>query len=51
MSIQDFAIHGLAALFYLTASVALAKVIIDFKDNTAHLKNYQIDIAAVVGPT
>lgn len=50
MSIQDFAIHGLAALFYLTASVALAKVIIDFKDNTAHL-NYQIDIAAVVGPT
>uniref|UniRef100_A0A673X284 MARVEL domain-containing protein n=1 Tax=Salmo trutta TaxID=8032 RepID=A0A673X284_SALTR len=34
----DFAIHGLAALFYLTASVALAKVTIDFKDNTAHLK-------------
>uniref|UniRef100_A0A673X2F5 MARVEL domain-containing protein n=1 Tax=Salmo trutta TaxID=8032 RepID=A0A673X2F5_SALTR len=38
VSSEDFAIHGLAALFYLTASVALAKVTIDFKDNTAHLK-------------
>nr|XP_023863478.1 myelin and lymphocyte protein-like [Salvelinus alpinus] len=45
----DFAIHGLAAFFYLTASVALAKVTIDFKDNTDNFKNYQIDIAAVIG--
>uniref|UniRef100_A0A4W5KNI7 Uncharacterized protein n=1 Tax=Hucho hucho TaxID=62062 RepID=A0A4W5KNI7_9TELE len=42
--VHDFAIHRLAAFFYLTASVALAKVTIDFKDNTANLKNYQIDI-------
>ncbi|XP_041921377.1 myelin and lymphocyte protein-like [Alosa sapidissima] len=43
----DFVYHFLAALFYLSASVPLAKVTLDMKDGT-NFKYYQIDIAAVV---
>uniref|UniRef100_A0A6Q2YWK8 MARVEL domain-containing protein n=1 Tax=Esox lucius TaxID=8010 RepID=A0A6Q2YWK8_ESOLU len=42
----DFVYHGVAAFFYLSASVALAKVTIDKKDDT--LFNYRLDISAVV---
>lgn len=43
----DFAYHGLAAFFYLSAGVALANITINEK-TTDTFKNYQIDIAAVV---
>ncbi|XP_029377299.1 myelin and lymphocyte protein [Echeneis naucrates] len=42
----DFAYHGLAAFFYLSAGVALAFITMDKKGG--ELKIYQIDIAAVV---
>ncbi|KAM4607171.1 myelin and lymphocyte protein-like [Polymixia lowei] len=43
----DFAYHGLAAFFYLSAAVDLA--FITFRAKTfSSFKNYQIDIAAVV---
>ena len=44
---QDFAYHGIAAFFYLSASVALAKVTLDMKDGSS-FQNYQLDISAVV---
>lgn len=44
---QDFVYHGIAAFFYLSASVALAKVTLDMKDGT-NFQNYQLDISAVV---
>lgn len=44
--VQDFAYHGLAAFFYLSAAVALANI--TFKNKLGQLKIYQIDIAAVV---
>lgn len=43
---QDFAYHGIAAFFYLSASVALAKVTLDMKGQD--FQNYQLDISAVV---
>ncbi|XP_038593748.1 myelin and lymphocyte protein-like [Micropterus salmoides] len=43
----DFAYHGLAAFFYLSAGVALANITINEKQSDT-FKNYQIDIAAVV---
>lgn len=43
----DFAYHGIAAFFYLSASVALAKVTLDMAEGT-NFKNYQLDISAVV---
>ncbi|KAM3622646.1 uncharacterized protein V6R79_001587 [Siganus canaliculatus] len=43
----DFAYNGIAAFFYLSASVALAKVTIDAKDGSI-FQNYQLDISAVV---
>ncbi|KAM3606563.1 uncharacterized protein V6R79_018791 [Siganus canaliculatus] len=43
----DFAYHGLAAFFYLSAGVALAYITFQ-KKTTAELRIYQIDIAAVV---
>ncbi|XP_021423940.1 myelin and lymphocyte protein isoform X1 [Oncorhynchus mykiss] len=42
----DFAYHGIAAFFYLSASVALAKVTLDKKSGL--LFNYRLDISAVV---
>ncbi|XP_030642725.1 myelin and lymphocyte protein-like [Chanos chanos] len=42
----DFAYHGLAALFYLSASVPLATTTISMRD--VNFTYYQIDIAAVV---
>ena len=39
--------HGTAAFFYLSASVALAKVTLDIKDGNS-FQNYQLDISAVV---
>lgn len=39
--------HGIAAFFYLSASVSLAKVTLDLKDG-AVFQNYQLDISAVV---
>ncbi|KAM6940014.1 myelin and lymphocyte protein-like [Xenentodon cancila] len=46
----DFIYHGLAAFFYLSASVALAKVTLEMKDAQGDKgsKNYKLDIAAVV---
>uniref|UniRef100_A0A8D0D2I7 Mal, T cell differentiation protein n=1 Tax=Sander lucioperca TaxID=283035 RepID=A0A8D0D2I7_SANLU len=44
---QDFAYHGIAAFFYLSAAVSLAKVTLDLNNGTSS-KNYQLDIAAVV---
>lgn len=44
---QDFIYHGIAAFFYLSASVALAKVTFDLKDGS-NFQNYQLDISAVV---
>lgn len=46
--LQDFLYHTLAALFYLSASVSLAKVTLDLKDGS--FQNYQLDISAVVSP-
>nr|XP_020457323.1 myelin and lymphocyte protein-like [Monopterus albus] len=43
----DFAYHGLAAFFYLSAGVALAFITLEKRD-TNPFRNYQIDIAAVV---
>ncbi|CAL8354860.1 unnamed protein product [Boreogadus saida] len=43
----DFVYHGIAAFFYLSASVALATVTIEMKDGSIFL-NYQLDISAVV---
>ncbi|XP_068178707.1 myelin and lymphocyte protein-like isoform X4 [Antennarius striatus] len=42
----DFLFHGVAAFFYLSASVSLAKVTLDLEDGT--FRSYQLDIAAVV---
>ncbi|KAM7408390.1 hypothetical protein PAMA_002217 [Pampus argenteus] len=42
----DFAYHGLAAFFYLSASVALAYITL--RNKSGDLKTYRIDIAAVV---
>ncbi|XP_044069425.1 myelin and lymphocyte protein-like [Siniperca chuatsi] len=42
----DFAYHGLAAFFYLSAGVALANI--TFMKKSGEFKIYQIDIAAVV---
>lgn len=47
VSWQDFVYHGIAAFFYLSASVALAKVTLDMKDGS-NFQNYQLDISAVV---
>ncbi|XP_054460072.1 myelin and lymphocyte protein-like [Anoplopoma fimbria] len=43
----DFAYHGIAAFFYLSASVALAKVTLDMNDGNL-TQNYKLDISAVV---
>ncbi|XP_008314426.2 myelin and lymphocyte protein-like [Cynoglossus semilaevis] len=43
----DFIYHFIAAFFYLSASVALAKVTLEAKDKS-NFKNYQLDISAVV---
>ncbi|XP_076026832.1 myelin and lymphocyte protein-like [Genypterus blacodes] len=43
----DFIYHGIAAFFYLSASVALAKVTMDI-DKTTNTRNYKLDISAVV---
>lgn len=45
--VQDFAYHGLAAFFYLSAAVILAYVTLLRRIN-GPFKVYQIDIAAVV---
>uniref|UniRef100_A0A3Q3W0T2 MARVEL domain-containing protein n=1 Tax=Mola mola TaxID=94237 RepID=A0A3Q3W0T2_MOLML len=42
----DFAYHGLAAFFYLSAAVALAYI--TFWSKFGPIKTYKIDIAAVV---
>ncbi|XP_052001020.1 myelin and lymphocyte protein-like [Xyrauchen texanus] len=48
----DFIYHLIAAMFYLSASVPLASVTINMKNDTAQsiypFKYYQIDIASVV---
>lgn len=44
---QDYAYHGLAAFFYLSAGVVLAYITFLAKPLSTK-KNYQIDIAAVV---
>ncbi|KAL7405108.1 hypothetical protein ABVT39_023907 [Epinephelus coioides] len=43
----DFAYHGIAAFFYLSASVALATVTLGLDDGTGS-QSYKLDIAAVV---
>ncbi|TNM99488.1 hypothetical protein fugu_012521 [Takifugu bimaculatus] len=43
----DFAYHGLAAFFYLSAAVILAYITL-LRKSVSPLKVYQIDIAAVV---
>ncbi|XP_029284816.1 LOW QUALITY PROTEIN: myelin and lymphocyte protein-like [Cottoperca gobio] len=43
----DVAYHGIAAFFYLSASVALAKVTLEMK-NEIDSRNYKLDISAVV---
>nr|XP_020443620.1 myelin and lymphocyte protein-like [Monopterus albus] len=43
----DCLYHGIAAFFYLSASVSLAKVTLDLNDGTGS-KSYKLDIAAVV---
>ncbi|XP_061889062.1 myelin and lymphocyte protein-like [Entelurus aequoreus] len=43
----DFVYHFIATVFYLSASVALAKVTLDMRDN-GRLQDYQLDISAVV---
>lgn len=47
LCVQDFAYHGLAAFFYLSAAVILASITIGTKSNV-DFKIYQINIAAVV---
>lgn len=47
--LQDFLYHLLAAMFYLSASVSLAKVTLDLKDGSS-FQTYQLDISAVVSP-
>ncbi|KAJ3614911.1 hypothetical protein NHX12_018480 [Muraenolepis orangiensis] len=42
----DFVYHGIAAFFYLSASVSLARVTMEMKDEV--FQNYQLDISAVV---
>ncbi|RXM29141.1 Myelin and lymphocyte protein, partial [Acipenser ruthenus] len=44
----DVAYHGIAALFYLSASVAQSSATIALQDNSSTFKSYQEDIAAVV---
>ncbi|XP_053189239.1 myelin and lymphocyte protein-like [Scomber japonicus] len=44
----DFAYHGLAAFFYLSAAVILAYITILFRSPSIPFRIYQIDIAAVV---
>lgn len=50
---QDFLYHGIAAFFYLSASVALAKVTLDLSgkqsnNTTTGQRNYKLDVSAVV---
>lgn len=50
---QDFLYHGIAAFFYLSASVALAKVTLDLSgkqsnNTTTGPRNYKLDVSAVV---
>lgn len=47
LHLQDFLYHGIAAFFYLSASVVLAKVTLDMKGGSS-LQNYHLDISAVV---
>ncbi|KAL3066457.1 hypothetical protein OYC64_016415 [Pagothenia borchgrevinki] len=45
----DLAYHAIAAFFYLSASVALAKVTLEIKETTPlNSRNYKLDISAVV---
>uniref|UniRef100_A0AAX7VSY9 MARVEL domain-containing protein n=1 Tax=Astatotilapia calliptera TaxID=8154 RepID=A0AAX7VSY9_ASTCA len=49
----DFLYHGIAAFFYLSASVALAKVTLDLSgkqsnNTTTGPRNYKLDVSAVV---
>ncbi|XP_005747178.1 myelin and lymphocyte protein-like [Pundamilia nyererei] len=49
----DFLYHGIAAFFYLSASVALAKVTLDLSgkqsnNTTTGARNYKLDVSAVV---
>ncbi|XP_054607726.2 myelin and lymphocyte protein-like [Nothobranchius furzeri] len=45
----DFIYHGIAAFFYLSASVALARVTLDLRGSNAKgIKDYKLDISAVV---
>lgn len=46
---QDVLYHVIAAFFYLSASVVLAKVTLDMKDGS-NFQIYQLDISAVVSP-
>ncbi|XP_077379346.1 myelin and lymphocyte protein-like [Festucalex cinctus] len=43
----DFVYHLTASVFYLSASVSLAKVTLDIR-NAGNFRNYQLDISAVV---
>ncbi|XP_061687135.1 myelin and lymphocyte protein-like [Syngnathoides biaculeatus] len=43
----DFAYHLTAAVFYLSASVTLAKVTLDIRQG-GNFQNYQLDVSAVV---
>ncbi|CAL8329660.1 unnamed protein product [Merluccius merluccius] len=43
----DFVYHGIAAFFYLSASVALARVTMEMRVGPV-FQNYQLDISAVV---
>lgn len=43
---QDFIYHGIAAFFYLSASVALAGVTLEITDRNS--RNYKLDVSAVV---
>lgn len=45
---KDFAYHGLAALFFLSAGVDLAIITIGVKDLNLDLKIYRTYISAVV---
>lgn len=45
---KDFAYHGLAALFFLSAGVDLAIITIGVKDPNLDLKIYRTYISAVV---
>ncbi|XP_030591653.1 myelin and lymphocyte protein-like [Archocentrus centrarchus] len=44
----DFLYHGIAAFFYLSASVALTIVTLDLKKKEGETKNYKFDVSAVV---